>query len=66
MGFYIYADESGNSGKKIFDVTPFYYQGAIFSIGDIQIYVAGLVAYSSGYLNSVWIDACEDVEIIYE
>ena len=33
---YIYADESGHSGKMIFNDPPFYYQGAIFSVEDIE------------------------------
>lgn len=34
---YVYADESGHSGKNIFEESsPFYFQGAIFSVGDIE------------------------------
>ena len=33
---YIYADESGNTGKNIFDPPPFYWQGAIFSFVDLE------------------------------
>jgi len=34
---FIYADESGHSGKNIFDESsPLYYQGAIISVNDIE------------------------------
>ncbi|WP_427195126.1 DUF3800 domain-containing protein [Morganella morganii] len=37
MGVFVYADESGHSGKNIFDErAPVYYQGAIISLGDIN------------------------------
>ncbi|EKN6175561.1 DUF3800 domain-containing protein [Yersinia enterocolitica] len=37
MGVYVYADESGNSGKKIFDPeSPTYFQGSIISLGDVD------------------------------
>lgn len=33
---FIYADESGHSGKQIFNEPPFYYQGAILSVIDTE------------------------------
>lgn len=33
---FIYADESGNSGKALFGKSKYYYQGAIFSVGNIE------------------------------
>lgn len=36
-GAYIYADESGNSGRDIFsEHSPFYFQGAILSVGEVD------------------------------
>ncbi|CAD5508884.1 hypothetical protein [Escherichia coli] len=44
MGIYVYADESGHSGKSIFDSrAPKYYQGAIISLGDIDHIVGDVV-----------------------
>lgn len=41
---FIYADESGHSGKEIFNKkSPTYYQGAIFSVGDIEQKVAPII-----------------------
>ena len=41
---FIYADESGNSGKDIFNEgSPIYYQGAIISVGEIESIVAPIV-----------------------
>ena len=37
MGVYVYADESGHSGRNIFDTnSPTYYQGSIISLGDVD------------------------------
>ncbi len=33
---YIYADESGNTGKDVFSAPEFYWQGAIFALDDIE------------------------------
>jgi len=33
---FIYADESGHSGRKIFDSPPIYRQGAILAVADVQ------------------------------
>ena len=44
QGAFIYADESGNSGKDIFNEgSPIYYQGAIISVGEIESIVAPIV-----------------------
>ncbi len=44
LGAYIYADESGHSGKDIFnEASPIYYQGAIISVGDIDNIVAPII-----------------------
>ena len=43
-GVFIYADESGHSGKEIFnEQSPLYYQGAIISIGDIESKIAPII-----------------------
>ncbi|WP_301179558.1 DUF3800 domain-containing protein [Thalassolituus sp. UBA3500] len=43
-GAYVYADESGNSGKGIFsEQSPIYYQGAILSVGEIDNAVAPII-----------------------
>lgn len=37
MDVYVYADESGHSGRNIFDErSPTYFQGAIISHGDVD------------------------------
>ena len=33
---------------------------------EIKIYVADLAAYNAGYLHGVWIDACSDIDDIWE
>jgi len=33
---FIYADESGHSGRMIFNDPPYYYQGAIFATADVE------------------------------
>jgi len=44
QGVYVYADESGHSGKDIFnEKSPFYYQGGLLSAGDIEPIVAPIV-----------------------
>lgn len=44
QGAFIYADESGHSGKEIFDEqSPIYYQGAIICVGEIESKVAPIV-----------------------
>jgi hypothetical protein len=44
-GVYVYADESGHSGKDIFnEQSPLYYQGALISAGDIEPIVSPIVA----------------------
>lgn len=44
LGAYVYADESGNSGRDIFsEQSPIYYQGAIFSVGGIDEVVAPVI-----------------------
>ncbi|POB76364.1 hypothetical protein [Vibrio vulnificus] len=36
-GVFVYADESGHSGKDIFsERSPLYYQGSVISVGDIE------------------------------
>jgi hypothetical protein len=35
-GVFIYADESGNSGRRIFHTQPIYRQGAILAVEDVQ------------------------------
>ncbi|WP_010321991.1 DUF3800 domain-containing protein [Marinobacterium stanieri] len=43
-GTYVYADESGNSGKDIFsEKSPIYYQGAILSVGEIDNVVGPII-----------------------
>ena len=43
-GAFIYADESGHSGKEIFnEKSPIYYQGAVISVGDIETKVAPII-----------------------
>ena len=43
-GAFIYADESGHSGKEIFnEKSPLYYQGAVISIGEIESKVAPII-----------------------
>lgn len=43
-GAFIYADESGNTGRNIFSETsPTYYQGAIISVGEIETKVAPVI-----------------------
>jgi len=43
-GAFIYADESGNSGKDIFNKnSPIYYQGAIISVDEIESTVSPIV-----------------------
>jgi hypothetical protein len=36
LGAYVYADESGHSGKELFGESTHYYQGAIISVGDVE------------------------------
>lgn len=33
---------------------------------EIRIYVAGLAAYNKGKLHGVWINACDDINNIWE
>ena len=41
---FIYADESGNTGKHIFNEdSPLYYQGAVISVGNIESMVAPII-----------------------
>lgn len=41
---YVYADESGHSGKHIFEkASPLYYQGAIISVNDIEATVKPII-----------------------
>lgn len=43
-GAFIYADESGHSGKEIFsESSPFYYQGAVISVGEIETKVTPII-----------------------
>ena len=43
-GAFIYADESGHSGKEIFnEKSPIYYQGAVISVGEIETKVAPII-----------------------
>ena len=43
-GAFVYAGESGHSGKDIFnEESPLYYQGAIISVGDISSKVAPII-----------------------
>jgi hypothetical protein len=43
-GAFIYADESGHSGKEIFnEQSPVYYQGAVISVGEIESKVAPII-----------------------
>ena len=43
-GAFIYADESGHSGKEIFnEKSPIYYQGALISVGEIETKVAPII-----------------------
>ncbi|WP_318523472.1 DUF3800 domain-containing protein [Photobacterium leiognathi] len=43
-GAFIYADESGNSGKYIFkEESPIYYQGAVISVGNIESKVKPII-----------------------
>lgn len=43
-GAFIYADESGHSGKDIFnEKSPIYYQGAVISVGEIETKVAPII-----------------------
>lgn len=52
MGVYVYADESGHSGKNIFDKSAKkYYQGAIISLGDIDSIIAGVINHHCEQLN---------------
>ncbi len=44
LGAFIYADESGHSGKEIFnEKSPLYYQGAVISIGEIESKVGPII-----------------------
>ncbi|CAI2128067.1 DUF3800 domain-containing protein [Serratia ficaria] len=44
MGVFVYADESGHSGRNIFDEkSPTYFQGAIISLGDVDPIINGVV-----------------------
>ncbi|ENP8356016.1 DUF3800 domain-containing protein [Vibrio alginolyticus] len=44
-GVFVYADESGHSGRDIFnEQSPLYYQGALISVGDIEPIVSPIVA----------------------
>ena len=44
-GVFVYADESGHSGKDIFNEgSPLYYQGSVISVGDIEPVVSPIVA----------------------
>ncbi|WP_234495874.1 DUF3800 domain-containing protein [Vibrio maritimus] len=44
-GVFVYADESGHSGKDIFNEgSPLYYQGSVISVGDIEPIVSPIVA----------------------
>lgn len=36
IGAFVYADESGHSGKELFGKSTHYYQGAIISVGDVE------------------------------
>lgn len=43
-GAFIYADESGHSGKDIFnEKSPIYYQGAVISVSEIETKVAPII-----------------------
>ncbi|EHA17008.1 hypothetical protein [Halomonas sp. HAL1] len=43
-GAFIYADESGHSGKEIFsEKSPLYYQGAVISVGEIESKVSPII-----------------------
>ncbi|WP_241646571.1 hypothetical protein [Rosenbergiella metrosideri] len=46
MGVFVYADESGHSGKKIFNEGPqAYLQGSIISLGDADPILSEVVAH---------------------
>lgn len=44
VGAYIYADESGHSGKELFGKALYYFQGAILSVGDIEPQIGDVVS----------------------
>ncbi len=48
---FIYADESGHTGKHIFNEPPFYLQGAILSVIDPEPYLSGAVEHFKMKLN---------------
>lgn len=52
MDVYVYADESGHSGKNIFDDrAPTYYQGSIISLGDVDPIIGDVIQRHCEQLN---------------
>ncbi|EEI3363915.1 hypothetical protein G3J27_003373 [Salmonella enterica] len=52
MDVYVYADESGHSGKNIFDErSPTYFQGSIISLGDVDPIIGEVVQHHCQKLN---------------
>lgn len=58
---YIYADESGHTGRSIFDEPEFYLQGAIFSHEDLEKLFHPLMSY---YYNTLGIHRVHTNEIL--
>jgi hypothetical protein len=48
---FIYADESGHSGKHIFNSPPFYFQAAILSLNDTEPILSPIANKYIRYLN---------------
>lgn len=52
MDVYVYADESGHSGRNIFDErAPTYFQGSIISLGDVDPIINGVIQHHCQKLN---------------
>ncbi|WP_241608460.1 hypothetical protein [Rosenbergiella epipactidis] len=52
MGVFVYADESGHSGKKIFNEGPqAYLQGSIISLGDADPILSEVVGNMTEWAN---------------
>lgn len=63
MEVYVYADESGNSGRNIFDPKSLtYYQGAIISLGDADEIIGEVINRHCARLNVPRIHSNEHLE----
>ena len=64
MGVYVYADESGHSGRNIFDTnSPTYYQGSIISLGDVDPIIGKVIQHHCQELKVPRIHSNEHQEL---